>query len=65
MIADSRHQLYFADSLVGKKRPQATAQADDATNSAVSSQRLLFVHNICNFLSLQVPTIRNYRSFRR
>ena len=40
--------------------PQALVQADDARTTAISSHCLLFLHDICSFSSLQVPTRRNY-----
>ena len=67
MIANFRHELYFADSL-GCKRvqfpQQPTLQADDANTPTVSPKCMRLLYNICSFSSLQVSTRSDYRSSR-
>ena len=43
---------------------QAAIWTDDARTTTVPSQRLRFLHNICSFPSLQIPTRTIYRSSR-
>ena len=66
MIANSRHDLYFADSQSKRVQfsQQPTLQADDASTSTVSPECMRLLYNICSFSSLQVSTRRNYRSSR-
>ena len=39
--------------------PQKAVQTDDARTTTVPSQRLLFLHDICSFSSLQLATRKN------
>ena len=65
MIANSCQNLYFADSLGHKKYSFLKQQIEnDARTLTVPSQHLWFLHDICSFSSLQIPTRRNYRSSR-
>ena len=66
MIANSRQLLYFAQPLGREKHSflKQGIRTDDARTTTVPSQHLRFLHDLCSFPSLQIPTRRNNRSSR-
>ena len=63
MIANFRHELYFADSLGCKGYSFLKQQYKQMTPASLQSHPSVcgFLYNICSFSSLQVSAERNYR----